>query len=276
MCAALTGDDYIFGTHRSHGHFLAKGGTISELVAEVYGREAGCARGRGGSMHLIDPEHGMMGSVPIVAGTISLAVGAALAAQIREDHRVVVSFFGDGATGEGALYEALNFAALRRLPIIFACENNLYSTHMPIREIRIDRPIVAVAEPFGIKGYQVDGNDVIGVRDEAERAVAACRSGEGPVFIEFLTYRTRGHVGPNDNIQGRQTDIRPESELDEWRARDPISRLARDLIAERVATERELSAMRDQIGEMMTAAHSEARRATEPSLAELDRYVFRQ
>ena len=131
LCRVLGPQDYVFGSHRSHGHFLAKGGSIRKLVAEVYCREDGCSRGRGGSMHLIDPENGMLGSVPIVAGTIALAVGAALAARIRRDDRVVVTFFGDGATGEGVLYESMNFAVVKRLPIIFACENNLYSTHMP-------------------------------------------------------------------------------------------------------------------------------------------------
>jgi acetoin:2,6-dichlorophenolindophenol oxidoreductase subunit alpha len=129
ICASLTDRDYIFGNHRSHGHYLAKGGGLKELVAEIYCRESGCSCGRGGSMHLIDPEKGVLGVAPIVAGTVSLALGAALASSIRRDDRVTVSFFGDGATGEGVLYESLNFAALKKLPIIFVCENNLYATH---------------------------------------------------------------------------------------------------------------------------------------------------
>ena len=136
VCAALENEDYVFGNHRSHGHFLAKGGRMQELVAEIYCRETGCSRGRGGSMHLIDPAVGMLGAAPIVAGTISLALGAALASSIRRG-RVSVSFFGDGATGEGVLYESMNFASLRKLPIIFACENNFYATHMPIRDCRV-------------------------------------------------------------------------------------------------------------------------------------------
>ena len=129
ICASLNDEDYVFGNHRSHGHYLAKGGGMNQLVAEIYTRETGCSGGRGGSMHLIDVEKGMLGSAPIVAGTISLAMGAALASSIRKDNRVTVSFFGDGATGEGVLYESLNFAALKKLPIIFACENNFYATH---------------------------------------------------------------------------------------------------------------------------------------------------
>ncbi len=222
LCTALLKSDYIFGTHRSHGHFLAKGGSMKALAAEVYCREAGCSRGRGGSMHLIDPDSGMMGSAPIVAGTISLAVGAALASSIRKDNRVTVSFFGDGATGEGVLYESLNFAALKKLPIIFACENNLYATHMPIRECRVNQPISKIAEPLGIKTYCVDGNDVLQVYDAGLQAVETCRSGEGPVFMEFMTYRLRGHVGPDDNIQGFHTDIRPKDEIAMWQQKDPI------------------------------------------------------
>ena len=229
ICACLKKEDYIFGNHRSHGHFLAKGGSMKEMVAEIYCKETGCSRGRGGSMHLIDPEVGMMGAAPIVAGTISLAVGAALASTIRKDNRVTVSFFGDGATGEGVLYESMNFAALKKLPIIFACENNFYATHMPVRECRVDNHIYEVAEPFCIESRAVDGNDVLEVYEAAKQAVEKCRKGEGPIFLEFLTYRFRGHVGPDDNIQGTHTDIRPKKEVEEWLEKDPIKNLERYL-----------------------------------------------
>ena len=222
-CAPLTDEDYIFGSHRSHGHFLAKGGSMRGLIAEIYCRETGCARGRGGSMHLIDVEKGMLGSAPIVGETIMLALGAAMASQIRRDTRVTISYFGDGATGEGVLYESLNFAALRKLPIIFACENNFYSTHLPIRECRATPDIWKIGESFGITSRMVDGNDVIAVYEAATDAVDQCRRGEGPVFLEFRTYRFRGHVGPDDNIQGTHTDIRPPDEIAEWRLKDPIT-----------------------------------------------------
>ncbi|MFX1266207.1 MAG: thiamine pyrophosphate-dependent dehydrogenase E1 component subunit alpha [Promethearchaeota archaeon] len=163
VCAALEKEDYVFGTHRSHGHFIAKGGRIDEMVAEIFGKSTGCSHGRGGSMHLIDPDCGMMGAAPIVAGTISLAVGAALAASIRQDRRVAVAFFGDGASNEGALFESMNVAALRRLPIIFVCENNLYSTHMPIRDCRPDKPIHHMARALDMAGHSIDGNDVMAV-----------------------------------------------------------------------------------------------------------------
>lgn len=157
ICASLNKTDYIFGNHRSHGHFLAKGGSMNELAAEIYCKETGCSSGRGGSMHLIDPDVGMMGSAPIVAGTISLALGAALAASIRKDNQVAVCFFGDGTTGEGVLYESLNFAALKKLPIVFVCENNLYATHMPVRECRVENSIYKIAEPFVLKVARLMG-----------------------------------------------------------------------------------------------------------------------
>ena len=274
VCKALTLDDYVFGTHRSHGHFIAKGGSVRALVAEVFCREDGCSRGRGGSMHLVDVDHGMLGAAPIVAGMIPLAAGAALAAQIRRDNRVVVSFFGDGATGEGALYEAMNFASLRRLPLIFACENNLYSTHMPIQEIRVARRISELASPFGMQVYPVDGNDLKAVHEASTHAVSECRDGRGPVFMEFLTYRQRGHVGPNDNIQGTHTDIRPAAEIADWLSRDPIPRFESFVVGAGVATPAELSDVRDQVELEISDAHDYAIRSPRPDPSEMGAYVF--
>lgn len=274
LCKALDARDYVFGSHRSHGHFLAKGGSMKALVAEVYCREDGCARGRGGSMHLIDVEKGMLGSAPIVAGTISLALGAALASKIRRDQRVVVSFFGDGATGEGVLYEAMNFAAVKKLPIIFACENNLYSTHMPIREIRPSKRIADIAIPFGIPAYTLDGNDVMPIHEASTQIVAACREGNGPAFMEFLTYRMRGHVGPNDNVQGTQTDIRPAEEIEKWRMLDPISRFESFGLGSRLVGAEELDRIRESIIAEVAEAHRFALASPSPNSGEIDKYVF--
>jgi pyruvate dehydrogenase E1 component alpha subunit len=275
LCASLTKNDYVFGNHRSHGHFLAKGGSINDLMAEIYCRENGCARGRGGSMHLIDPSIGMMGSAPIVAGTISLAMGAALASSIRGEDRVAISFFGDGATGEGVLYESMNYAALRKLPMIFACENNLYATHMPIRECRVDKNIYKIAEPFCIESCEVDGNDVLAVYNAGRKAVAKCRKGNGPFFIEFKTYRFRGHVGPDDNIQGAHTDIRPEKELKKWLGRDPIRRFERFLLKSRLLERNRLNEISRRAEEEVAEAHRIAVNGPSPSQGELTKYVFR-
>ena len=275
ICSALENDDYIFGNHRSHGHYLAKGGRMRELVAEVFCRETGCSGGRGGSMHLIDPSVGMMGSVPIVAGTIALAMGAALAAQIRNDRRVAVSFFGDGATGEGVLCESLNFAALRKLPVIFVCENNLYSTHLPIDEIRVSQKIYELGIPFGELSHRLDGNDVLEVHRAARNAVDLCRRGKGPVFLECLTYRMHGHVGPDDNIQGAHTDIRPPKEIEKWRKKDPIKKLERHILKNRIASRKELVEIHAQAENEVLDAHSFARNSSFPREEELSLHVYK-
>ena len=275
VCSALENDDYIFGNHRSHGHYLAKGGRMRELVAEVYCRESGCSRGRGGSMHIINPTVGMMGSAPIVAGTIALAMGSALAAKIRNDGRVTVSFFGDGATGEGVLCESLNFAALKKLPIVFVCENNLYSTHLPIEEIRVSQKIYELGIPFGELSHRIDGNDVVEVHRAARKAVDLCRMGKGPVFLECLTYRMHGHVGPNDNIQGAQTDIRPAKEIEKWRKKDPIKKLERYILKNKFAPRKELEEIRLHAEKEVSDAHSFARNSSFPQEEDLSLYVYK-
>jgi len=225
VSANLKQTDYVFGNHRSHGHYLAKGGNLQRLINEVFCRENGASRGRGGSMHLIDIENNFLGSAPIVGGTIALAVGAALAAKIESNGRIAVSYFGDGASGEGVLYESLNFASLKRLPIIFVCENNQYSTHMHISNILANTRIENIAKSFGINSVRVDGNNVLLVYETIKNAIGGCRRGK-PFFLECITYRQRGHVGADDNIQGSHLEIRPKREIDEWKKRDPLIRYA--------------------------------------------------
>lgn len=274
VCAALKEEDLIFGSHRSHGHFLAKGGNMKEMMAEIFSRETGCSRGRGGSMHLIAPDKGMLGSAPIVAGTISLALGAALASSIRKDGRVSISFFGDGATGEGVLYESLNFSALKKLPVIFACENNRYATHMPIGECRVDHPISRIAEPFGIEFHSVDGNEVLQVYEASRRAVESCRMGNGPIFMEFMTYRFRGHVGPDDNIQGSHTDIRPKDEISSWMLKDPIIRLEKFFLEHQLMDESGFKAIKEEVIAEVHDALAFALKSPRPAQEELTKYVF--
>ena len=276
ICAALKKKDYIFSTHRSHGHYLAKGGDMSALVAEVYGKESGCSRGRGGSMHIADPENGMMGSAPIVGGTIPLAVGAALASSIRKDKRVTVSFFGDGAAGEGVLYESLNFAALKKLPIVFACENNLYSTHLPIRECRVDDNISTIGKPFCIKSFRADGNNVLKVYEMAKKAVDLCRKNQGPIFLEFVTYRLRGHVGPDDNIQGTHTDIRPKEEVVAWLKKDPIQKFELFLVKNKILSKTDMDNIKKQAEKEVQKAHAFALKSPYPKKGEVTKYVFNQ
>jgi len=227
-------------------------------------------------MHIIAPEIGMLGSAPIVAGTIPLALGAALASKIRKEKKVTVSFFGDGAAGEGVLYESLNFAALRRLPIIFACENNFYSTHMPIRECRPENNIFEIGKPFCIQSYRVDGNDVLKVYEVTKHAVGVCRKGRGPIFIEFMTYRLRGHVGPDDNIQETHTDIRSKEEIEKWRKKDPIRKLETFLIKNRVLKKEDLERIKREAEEEVEEAYEYAKRSPYPNPNEVTKYVFKE
>jgi len=273
VISCLTDKDYVFGTHRSHGHYIAKGGDLRRMMAEIFCREAGCSKGRGGSMHLVAPEKGMLGAAPIVGGTIPLALGAALAAHIRGDKRIAAAFFGDGATGEGGIYESLNFAALYKLPMLFVCENNLYATHMPIDACRNNRNISRIAGPFNIKAWRVDGNDVLKVYETAKAAVELCRAGKGPAFIECLTYRFRGHVGPDDAVQGIHTDIRPPAELKRWLKRDPIALFERYLASKKIMTPSTLENLRLKAAAEAADAVAFARRSPRPNPRHLEKYV---
>ena len=273
--ASLHARDYVFSNHRSHGHFLAKGGSMAGMFAEIYGRETGCSRGRGGSMHLIDPGVGMLGSAPIVSGTISLAIGAALAGKIRQEDRVAVTFFGDGATGEGVLYEALNFAALMKLPVIFVCENNYYATHMPVRDCRVTNNIHKIADPFCIDKAEVDGNDVLKVYEAGRKAVEKCRNGEGPFFLECLTYRLRGHVGPDDNVQGQHMDIRPPEEVENWRQKDPIMNYEKKLVGQYSFDVDALNKIKMDVAAEVKNAHVSAKNSPYPDRKNVLRYVFK-
>ena len=236
VCSALRKDDYVFSTHRSHGHYIAKGGDLKTLMAELYGRVTGCSKGRGGSMHLASPDVGLPGSSAIVAGTIPLAVGAALAFSIQKKNGVSVAFFGDGAAGEGAFYESLNFASLKKLPVIFVCENNLYSTHMPISVCLANTDIYKMAEVFNMSSVRVDGNNVIEVFKVANKAIEDARCGKGPTLIECKTYRWRGHVGPNFDID---KGLRSEEELEYWLNRCPIKMLEEFLLKHSIISESE-------------------------------------
>jgi len=249
---------------------------VVELIGEVYCRENGCSRGRGGSMHLIAPDVGFLGAAPIVAGTISLALGAALAHKIRGSDAVAITYFGDGAAGEGVLYEAMNFASIQNLPLIFVCENNFYATHMPIKETRKKDTIYESALPFGIEAVREDGNDVLKVYEAAQRAVEMCRSGKGPYFLEFTTYRLRGHVGPDDNVQGSHTDIRPPEEVAKWRKKDPIPRFRKYLLETDMVEQKDIDTIDLEVEKEVAAAHQLVRESDVPSVEELKSYVFKK
>lgn len=221
VCASLNNDDWVFSSHRSHGHYLAKGGNLRRMVAEMLGKSTGCCLGRGGSMHLIDLEVGFRGATPIVASTIPIAVGAAFATKTLREQRIVTVFFGEGATEEGAFHEALNFAALQQLPVLFVCENNLYSVYSPLHVRQpSSRRITTISEGHGIRSSSGDGNDLDEVLKTSADAIERIRNGSGPELLEFATYRHREHCGPNfdNNLSYRAND-----EYDAWVNRCPLA-----------------------------------------------------
>jgi len=224
VCDALQPDDYVTSTHRGHGHFLARGGAMSALMAELMGREAGACRGRGSSMHLVDASIGHLGSNAIVGGHIPIATGAALWTALRGEQRVVAAFFGDGATTEGIFHESVNFAAVQRLPIVFVVENNHWAMSLPWAKATAQPSIEVKAEGYGIVGVDVDGQDVLAVRAAAREAVGRARRGEGPTLLGLSTYRFLGHS------RADPSSYRDKAEEEKWRLRDPVL-LAHNLLA---------------------------------------------
>jgi TPP-dependent pyruvate/acetoin dehydrogenase alpha subunit len=224
VCSALDAGDRIISTHRGHGHCIAKGADLNRMMAELYGRESGYCKGKGGSMHIADFAIGMLGANGIVAGGIAIVTGAGLAAQMEGKGRVAVSFFGDGAANAGPFHECLNIAATWKLPMLYVCENNLYAAQTPVAATHALPDIAARAQAYGIPGVVVDGNDVFAVHQAAVRAVDRARAGGGPSLIECKTYRWRAHTE-----RPGQPDPRDPDEVAAWQARDPIARLERQL-----------------------------------------------
>ncbi len=224
VCSALTNDDKIISTHRGHGHCIAKGADLNRMMAELYGRETGYCKGKGGSMHIADFNIGMLGANGIVAGGISIVTGAGLAAQMDGRGGVAVSFFGDGASNAGPFHESINIAAKWKLPMLYVCENNLHAAQTPASMTLAQSDVAARAAGYGIPGVIVDGNDVFAVHAAATEAVARARAGEGPTLIECKTYRWRAHTE-----RAGQPDHRDPEEIRAWKAKDPIARLVAHL-----------------------------------------------
>ena len=236
----LRDDDFVFGGHRSHGHAIAKGADIDKLMAEIAGRATGYCGGKGGSMHIVAKECGFITATGVVGGTIPLALGAAFAAKERKKGQVAVVFFGDGAGQSGPFHESLNIASLWRLPVIFICENNGYAEFTPLSaHTKIER-LAQHAKTYGIPAETVDGNDLFAVRAAMTGAVDKCRAGKGPIFVECLTHRMRGHY------EGDPAKYRELSQLTEWKKKDPIARVARALKSQKALTDKELTAMENE------------------------------
>jgi TPP-dependent pyruvate/acetoin dehydrogenase alpha subunit len=270
VCSALTRDDYITSTHRGHGHCLAKGASADRMFAELLGKEAGYCRGKGGSMHIADAEMGNLGANAIVAGSAGIATGAALSARMRGSEQVAVCFFGEGALGQGMLYEVMNMAALWKLPVVYVCENNHYNEYTHYLEV-VAGDIGARAAAFGIPNELVDGQEVHAVYAAARRAVERARGGQGPSFLECRTYRYFGHhVGDVD-----RSFYRSKEEEEEWRSsRDPVDLLASWIQGAGIADPGDLKEIDDRVAREIEEGERFGLEAPYPDPAEVDRHVY--
>lgn len=268
VCANLRDDDYITSTHRGHGHCIAKGARVDKMMAELLGKKTGYCKGKGGSMHVADASVGILGATAVVGSGIPIAVGAGLSCKLRKTDQVVACFFGDGASNNGTFHESLNMAAIWKLPIIFVCENNLYAMGTRISNVTAIDNMAQRAIAYGMPGVTVDGNDAVTVFQAAGRAVERARKGEGPTLLECQTYRHKGHS------RFDPATYRPEEEVEEWMKRDPIMRLRKKLIQERVLSEEQANGINKRIIAEVEQAAEFALESSYPELEEALDDVF--
>ncbi len=269
VCAHLHEADAVFSTHRGHGHALAKGMEPRQLMAELYGRETGCSRGRGGSMHLFAPEIGMMGTSGIVGPCILQATGAGYSSLIMKTGNVGVAFFGDGAANNGAFHEGLNMASIWKLPVLFVCENNQFATEVPFSTVAGNPNVAARGAAYGIASFEVDGNDVLAVEAVAREAVTRARNGDGPTLIECKTYRTRAHAeGMGDFTYRTREDV------EQWKTQCPIARLKKDLLDQKLASDAELTAIEQEIAALTETAHEFAEKSAYPTAESATTHIY--
>jgi pyruvate dehydrogenase E1 component alpha subunit len=259
-CMALRADDYVFGSHRSHGHPIAKGAALPPLMAELMGKKTGVCKGKGGSMHLADHSVGAVGESGIVGGGIPLATGAGLSIKVRRTDQVSLCFFGDGASSEGSFHESLNLAAIWKLPVIYLCENNLYGATTPAREVVAVADIADRAAAYGIPGEVADGQDAIAVHGVTERAVERARKGEGPSLIEAKTYRYGEHA------EGLIIPVRyrDEEEIEHWKRRDPVQICRSQLLQDGVLGDEQASALEAEVAGRVEEAVAFAKASESP------------
>lgn len=268
----LSNQDYAVSTHRAHAHYLAKGGSAKVMLAEIYGKSTGCSGGRGGSMHLIDESVGFKGSTAIVGNTIPLGVGLALSQKMRNEKNVTVVYLGDGATEEGAFYEAANFAVLQRLPVLFVCENNLYSVYTGLDKRQPkNRKIHQLAQAIGLDSYHSDGNNVVASYELFKQIITDIKKGSGPCFVELDTYRWREHCGPNyDNHLGYRSD----EEFLSWQAKEPISRFESWLVEQDIFSIEKMATLRADVKDEIDQAFAFAEQSPFPDNNTLAHYVY--
>ena len=271
VCLALETRDKVFSTHRSHAHYLSKGGDLRKMLAEIYGKATGCIGGRGGSMHIMDLDVNMVASIPIVGSCIPLAVGSALADSLDGRDDVSIAYLGDASVEEGVFHESANFAKLRDLPVLFVCENNLYSVYTQLHERQPDRPITSLAEAHGIPTYHCDGNDVEEVYRSTLNALKNARSNKGPSFLLLDTYRWLEHCGPNfDNDIGYRT----EAEFRVWKNRDPVILYKKNLLKKGILTEEGNVELKCEIQKEITAAFDFAKNSPYPDHSTAINHVY--
>lgn len=268
VCAMLQAGDKITSTHRGHGHSIAMGADINKMMAEIFGKETGYCKGKGGSMHISDVEAGNLGSNGIVGGSIPIAVGSALTAQLEGKDEVTVCFFGDGATNEGSFHEALNLASIWKLPVVFVCENNEYGMSSPITKMTNINDLSIRAEAYGFPGVTIDGNNLLDVMKEAEKAIQRARNLEGPTLIEAKTYRFSGHSKSDKQL------YRSAEEVEERRKKDPIMRLEQILIQTGELIEKDMLKIKQEIQKEVEDATIFALESKEPSMEELFTDVY--
>lgn len=266
--AAIDADDLIIHHHRGHGHTIAKGADITLMMAEFLGKEPGYCRGRGGSMHIADFEHGNLGATGVVGGGIPIATGIGLALKMKKSPKILLSFFGEGSTNEGSFHEALNMASLWNLPIVFICDNNHYSMSMPMNRSMNIELISSRAASYGIPGISTDGNQVLGVYQIVSEAVTRARSGEGPTLIENITYRWRGHSKSDRNL------YRTKEEIAEWMERCPINSFKSLLIETQILNQGEVDEIDHLAKETIDLAAEEALKLPEPSPENMEDEVY--
>jgi 2-oxoisovalerate dehydrogenase E1 component len=269
VCSHLRRDDVIFSTHRGHGHALAKGLDPHQLFAELYGRDSGCSRGRGGSMHLFAPEIGLMGTSGIVGPCLLQATGAGYSFKLLKTDRVAVAFFGDGAVNNGAFHEGLNMASIWKLPVLFVCENNQYATEVPFQYAAGNPTVAQRGAAYGLPGVAVDGNDVLVLQAAASEAIARARAGEGPTLLECKTYRTRAHAEGMGDFT-----YRSRTEVEQWKARCPIFQLKQRLLGQKMADAEALDAIDREVAELVEEAHRFAESSPWPDPKTVTRNVF--
>lgn len=267
-CAALRQTDPVVSGHRPHGHAVAKGADIESLFAELAGRETGCCRGRGGSMHLAAPKAGFITATGVVGGNIPLALGVAFACKEREKQEVAAVFFGDGAGQSGAFHESLNIASLWKLPLVFICENNGYAEFTPLSAHTLVSQLARHADTYGIPNVTVDGNDVLAVHASVSKAAERARTDGGPTFVECMTYRLRGHY------EGDPARYRELSELTDWKEQDPIRRIADSLVGNGTCTSEQIRTVESEARALVGSASAKALTGAWPSAEEITTLVY--